>query len=235
MTITLIIVLSIASTGLSFSPSVYVDGASGVQVNRNTPEYTIVSYYELLNKRGYDGAYQLFTPAFQKLVSPQDMENQLKNLTVKSSRMTRIFPAKQVNNYAAVGYLRNLIPLGPNEEQVVLAVNFLTRDSFGSRWSIMGSPSEIPDNVLVSFYNELLDLDKEIETGVLGLTGYTEKQKAQIAKQVKAQVSAHQNQLEQVKDYLTNGVKLKPVNPAVEFIKEVTSQESSPQNIPNHP
>ena len=192
----------IISTGLNFSPGISVDGASGIQVNRNTPENTIISYHELLNKSGYNSAYQLYTPAFQKEISPQDLENQLKNLTVRSSRVSKIFSAKQVKNYAAVAYLRNLKPSKVDEEQVVLAVNFLTRDRFGSRWSIMGSPSELPDNILVVFYNELIKLDKEIESGVSELTGYTDKQKVQIEKQVKAQLNAHESQQSEIMIYL---------------------------------
>jgi hypothetical protein len=247
LVLTIILLAGIAKTGLSFIPSVYVDPNTGLQINRSTPEYTVVSYYELFEKKSYDGAYEIFTPVVKKMITPQDLALQFKNIKVNSTRITKVFPSMQVKNFAAVVFIRNLSVPASKEDQVVTGVHFLTHDSFGGLWSIVGLPNEIPQDLQVALYEDLIKLDEALESQVNGLEGYSAKQKASLTKQLKSQALSNKNLLEQVKQSIEEGTNLEAVNQAQEFLKEFAPERVyffnrnqdnnnfSVPNMPNHP
>lgn len=224
LALVIILLAGLVHTGLAVQQEVYVDPESGIQVIRSTPEYTVLSYYELLNQRSYDSAYRLYTAKTQRTTSPNEFKSQVQEQS--SDTNIYLFPGRRVSNIAAVQFIRDF-SVRDGKRQDILETQLLVKDAFGSRWSIARSLNEVPQRLWVELFQGLVEMDKSNNELVAGLAGLAPEQKASIKRQLTALTNSHEAQLLRIKDYLANGIKqLDTVEPEKEFIKQYAPRSS---------
>lgn len=190
--ITLILVWGLIWQQGRSSGTVYIDSQTGITVNQNTPDSTVISFYELLSAKRYEPAIMLLTEPSRDLYTPDFLEEQTLRTRTENAELIKVFPPKISRDLALVSYIRIVYFEQPT---AIVGLSALKFDQ--KKWEIIRDEITITEDRLPEVINLALDLARTMRNDPL--ERLTSEQREQVSRQVIALLQSFEDAKEQLK------------------------------------
>lgn len=181
-----------------------VDEKSGIVINTDTPEETVISYFELLRKQRYEAAAALQTPVSQKSFDAANLKYRESLVKMSGASIAKVFPAQTVEDLALVGHIREVTFLGNPETNAVVGITLLKQDQGTGKWQIINDMKEIAPVEIPIFLKQMIILDNSMAKTDLAFSNLSPYQIKQVQAQIKSLQQLTQKNLDDYEELQKN-------------------------------
>ncbi|MBO8169798.1 MAG: hypothetical protein H0Z35_11535 [Thermoanaerobacteraceae bacterium] len=169
----------------------FVDEVTGIVVKQDTPENTLISYYELIKNGAYESAYCLLTRESREAVSVDMIKELVERTGMHGAELAKIFPAEVDGELALVPYIRTAYF---NKESAILAISVMEIQD--GHWCILKSIEHYSDEQLKKILTMAIEISDEL--GRDPLEEFNDYQQGQVQRQIKAMRQTYKRVLETI-------------------------------------
>ncbi len=146
---------------MSMENAVWIDQQTGIRVDQRDPVNTVIAYYSLINKKSFEAAHKLLTPAGEKLMTPEVLKKINSRVILKETEIIKFYKPKMVGDkFAIVGNIRTI----GKEGAALVGITILKLGNNGWEITTSGDFKNLGKDILVSLFDNSIAVAKEIST-----------------------------------------------------------------------